>query len=165
MCAESRNFVRHEQCFRLHRDTVVSQCHAWTPSLGSSGARNAAASSPLAHMIRGAHAGAGAATDVPIDRHLLLLLDCISLQARRSFQRIPVAINHPDRQSRHPTQRIAPSVPSAVIERCFVEVRRRTRPMVCFVNVQSVDRIIYSIFHRFNLDWKTRTLKLITQAA
>ena len=52
-----------------------------------------------------------------------------------------------------------------VIERCFVEVRRRTRPMVCFVNVQSVDRIIYSIFHRFNLDWKTRTLKLFTQAA
>jgi len=31
-----------------------------------------------------------------------------------------------------------------VIERCFVEVRRRTRPMVCFVNVESVDRIIYS---------------------
>ena len=29
-----------------------------------------------------------------------------------------------------------------VIERCFVEVRRRTRPMVCFVNVESVDRII-----------------------
>src|SRR5947208_6460966 len=27
-----------------------------------------------------------------------------------------------------------------VIERCFVEVRRRTRPMVCFVNVESVDR-------------------------
>ena len=26
-----------------------------------------------------------------------------------------------------------------VIERCFVEVRRRTRPMVCFVNVESVD--------------------------
>ncbi|MCA1838581.1 MAG: IS256 family transposase, partial [Actinobacteria bacterium] len=26
-----------------------------------------------------------------------------------------------------------------VIERCFVEVRRRTRPMVCFVNVQSVE--------------------------
>ena len=32
-----------------------------------------------------------------------------------------------------------------IIERCFVEVRRRTRPMVCFVNVKSVDRIIYSI--------------------
>jgi putative transposase len=52
-----------------------------------------------------------------------------------------------------------------IIERCFVEVRRRTRPMVCFVNVQSVDRIIYSIFQRFNLEWKTRTLRLFTQAA
>ena len=52
-----------------------------------------------------------------------------------------------------------------VIERCFVEVRCRTRPMVCFVNVESVDRIIYSIFHRFNLEWKTRTLNLFTQAA
>jgi putative transposase len=48
-----------------------------------------------------------------------------------------------------------------VIERCFVEVRRRTRPMVCFVNVQSVDRIIYSIFQRFNLEWKTRTLSYL----
>jgi len=52
-----------------------------------------------------------------------------------------------------------------VIERCFVEVRRRTRPMVCFVNVESVDRIIYSIFQRFNLEWKTHTLNLFTQAA
>src|SRR6266849_2388506 len=52
-----------------------------------------------------------------------------------------------------------------VIERCFVEVRRRTRPMVCFVNVESVDRIIYSIFQRFNLEWNTRTLNLFTQAA
>jgi putative transposase len=52
-----------------------------------------------------------------------------------------------------------------IIERCFVEVRRRTRPMVCFVNVQSVDRIIYSIFQRFNLEWKNRTLRVFTQAA
>jgi transposase-like protein len=52
-----------------------------------------------------------------------------------------------------------------IIERCFVEVRRRTRPMVCFVNVRSVDRIIYSIFQRFDLEWKNRTLKLFTQAA
>lgn len=52
-----------------------------------------------------------------------------------------------------------------VIERCFVEVRRRTRSMVCFVNVESVDRIIYSIFQRFNLEWKTRTLSVFTQAA
>lgn len=52
-----------------------------------------------------------------------------------------------------------------IIERCFVEVRRRTRPMVCFVNVASVDRIIYSIFNRFNLEWKNRTLRVFTQAA
>jgi transposase-like protein len=41
-----------------------------------------------------------------------------------------------------------------VIERVFVEVRRRTRPMVCFVNVASADGIIYSIFQRFNLEWR-----------
>ena len=52
-----------------------------------------------------------------------------------------------------------------IIERCFVEVRRRTRAMVCFVNVKSVDRIIYSIFQHFNLEWKTRTIRLFTQAA
>jgi len=51
------------------------------------------------------------------------------------------------------------------IERCFVEVRRRTRPMVVFTNVASVDRIIYAIFNRFNEDWKNRTLELFTQAA
>jgi len=51
------------------------------------------------------------------------------------------------------------------IERCFVEVRRRTRPMVVFINVASVDRIIYAIFSRRNEDWKTHALKLFTQAA
>lgn len=49
-----------------------------------------------------------------------------------------------------------------VIERCFVEVRRHTWHMVYFVNVESVERIIYSIFHRFNLEWKSRTLNLLT---
>lgn len=54
-----------------------------------------------------------------------------------------------------------------VIERCFVEVRRRTRPMVCFVNGESVDRIIYAIFNAMNekYQWKNRTLRLFTQAA
>lgn len=51
------------------------------------------------------------------------------------------------------------------IERCFVEVRRRTRPMVVFVNVASVDRIIFAIFSRLNQNWKNRTLALFTQAA
>jgi len=51
------------------------------------------------------------------------------------------------------------------VERCFVEVRRRTRPMVLFVNLASVERIIYAIFHRFNQQWQNRTLSLFTQAA
>jgi transposase-like protein len=51
------------------------------------------------------------------------------------------------------------------IERQFVEVRRRTRPMVCFVNLASVDRIIFAIFNRFNEEWKNRTLRLFTQVA
>ena len=52
-----------------------------------------------------------------------------------------------------------------VIERCFVEVRRRTRPMVCFVNVQSVERMIFSIFNRCNVQWRPGTLRQFTQAA
>jgi transposase-like protein len=54
-----------------------------------------------------------------------------------------------------------------VIERCFVEVRRRTRPMVCFVNVASVDRIICAIFNGLNenSEWENRTLRVFTQAA
>jgi hypothetical protein len=48
---------------------------------------------------------------------------------------------------------------------CLVEVRRRTRPMVCLVNLESVDRGICSIFQRFNLEWKTRTLSLFAQPA
>lgn len=46
-----------------------------------------------------------------------------------------------------------------------MEVRRRTRPMVCFVNVAAVDRIIDSIVHRSNLEWRNRTLQAFTQAA
>ena len=52
-----------------------------------------------------------------------------------------------------------------VIERRFVEVRRRTRPMFCFVNAARVDRIILSIFNRFNEQWRNRTLRLFTQTA
>ncbi|MFN8008942.1 MAG: IS256 family transposase [Terriglobia bacterium] len=52
-----------------------------------------------------------------------------------------------------------------VIERRFVEVRRRTRPMVCFVNIHSVDRIIFAIFSQFNQQWGKRTLRVFTQAA
>jgi len=37
--------------------------------------------------------------------------------------------------------------------------------MVVFTNAQSVDRIVFAIFSRFNEDWRTHTLELLTQAA
>jgi len=37
-----------------------------------------------------------------------------------------------------------------VIQRCFAQLRRRTRPMVSCVNVQRVERIIFSILNRCN---------------
>lgn len=40
------------------------------------------------------------------------------------------------------------------IERQFREVRRRTRPMSCFQNRNSVERIIFAIFHRQNKIWE-----------
>jgi putative transposase len=49
------------------------------------------------------------------------------------------------------------------IERVFREVRRRTRPMSCFTNSKSVDRIIYAIFFRQNNLWREKPLKEITQ--
>jgi len=36
------------------------------------------------------------------------------------------------------------------IERVFREVRRRTRPMTCFTNVASCERIVYAIFQATN---------------
>ena len=50
-----------------------------------------------------------------------------------------------------------------VIERCFREVRRRTRPIGCFTNAASCDRIIYAVFHRLNTQWQDRPLKEFTQ--
>jgi putative transposase len=46
-----------------------------------------------------------------------------------------------------------------VIERSFREVRRRTRPIGCFNNVQSCDRIIYAIFVYLNAKWETAPLR------
>ncbi len=37
--------------------------------------------------------------------------------------------------------------------------------MACFVNVQSVDRIVFSIFNRLNEDWPNSILQVFTQAA
>jgi len=51
------------------------------------------------------------------------------------------------------------------IERCFVEVRRRTRPMVVFTNIESVDRIMYTILNRFNEDRRSHAVELFTEKA
>jgi len=48
------------------------------------------------------------------------------------------------------------------IERAFREVRRRTRPMSCFQNPASVDRIIYGVLSHLNKNWKERPLKEFT---
>jgi putative transposase len=49
------------------------------------------------------------------------------------------------------------------IERCFREVRRRTRPMSCFQNTASVERIIFAIFSRMNSLWSKKPLWQTTQ--
>lgn len=50
-----------------------------------------------------------------------------------------------------------------IIERSFREVRRRTRPMGCFTNYNSVSRIIYAIFNRLNSKWQEKPLDEFTQ--
>ena len=42
------------------------------------------------------------------------------------------------------------------IERIFREVRRRTRPISCFTNDASIDRILYGLFHYFNQRWQRK---------
>jgi len=49
---------------------------------------------------------------------------------------------------------------SNIIERCFREVRRRTKPMSCFQNSDSIQRIIYAIFFRQNKIWENAPIKL-----
>lgn len=50
-----------------------------------------------------------------------------------------------------------------IIERSFREVRRRTRPMSCFKNTDSVQRIIYAIFSKLNAKWGAKPLDEFTQ--
>lgn len=50
-----------------------------------------------------------------------------------------------------------------VIERSFREVRRRTRPMSCFNNAASVNRIIFGVMSHLNKDWKEKPLWQFTQ--
>lgn len=44
------------------------------------------------------------------------------------------------------------------IERFFREVRRRTRPMGCFQNMESAERVMYWIATRLNEKWEARPL-------
>jgi len=50
-----------------------------------------------------------------------------------------------------------------VIERSFREVRRRIRPMNCFTNSRSVDRIIYGVINHLNESWKEKPFIKFTQ--
>ena len=50
-----------------------------------------------------------------------------------------------------------------LIERSFVEVKRRVRPMTLFSTPASSDRILFAIFVRLNEGWRTRPLQAITQ--
>jgi transposase-like protein len=45
-----------------------------------------------------------------------------------------------------------------VIERAFVEVRRRIRTMCSFTTQSSCERILYSVFERMNTNWEKRPL-------
>lgn len=49
------------------------------------------------------------------------------------------------------------------IERCFREVRRRTRPMICFNNnPPRRERIIYAVFNHLNRNWEGKPLPQFT---
>ena len=50
-----------------------------------------------------------------------------------------------------------------LIERIFREVRRRTRPMTCFANRASCDRVIFAVFDSFNKRWELRPIRNFTQ--
>jgi putative transposase len=50
-----------------------------------------------------------------------------------------------------------------VIERLFVEVRRRIRTMCTFTTRDSCERILYSVFYRMNQYWAKHPLKPFTQ--
>ncbi len=49
------------------------------------------------------------------------------------------------------------------IERSFREIRRRIRPMSCFTNAESCERIIYALFHYQNKKWEHTPLRNFTQ--
>jgi putative transposase len=63
-------------------------------------------------------------------------------------------INNPELWSRLRTTNL--------IERSFREVRRRTRPMGVMANTQSLQRIVFAVFHHLNQNWTQNTPKKFT---
>ena len=49
-----------------------------------------------------------------------------------------------------------------LIERAFREVRRRTRPMGVMANTQSLQRIVFAVFHHLNKTWSESPIKKST---
>ena len=49
-----------------------------------------------------------------------------------------------------------------LIERAFREVRRRTRPMGVMANKDSLQRIVFAVFHHLNRNWSEQPLKQFT---
>lgn len=49
-----------------------------------------------------------------------------------------------------------------LIERAFREVRRRTRPMGVMANKDSLQRIVFAVFHHLNHNWSENPLKQFT---
>ena len=50
-----------------------------------------------------------------------------------------------------------------IAERIFREVRRRTRPIGCFENDSSVNRIIFGVISGLNKNWESKPIREITQ--
>lgn len=49
-----------------------------------------------------------------------------------------------------------------LIERAFREVRRRTRPMGVMANTQSLQRIVFAVFHHLNQNWSQSPITKFT---
>lgn len=50
-----------------------------------------------------------------------------------------------------------------VIDRAFREIRKRTRLMVCFNNVESIERIVYALISHLNEQWRRNPIYEFTQ--
>lgn len=152
-------------CPGLHRalDTVypyVPRQRCWVHKL-----RNVAAKLPRKHQ-EAALAGAKAIYAAPTRREAVQRYRAWAAQWRPVAPKAVASLEHDledllaflDCPSTH--RRTVRTTNS--IERVFREVRRRTRPMTCFQNAASVDRIIYGVITHLNLSWQAKPLPEFT---